>query len=191
MASGKNVIPDEAIGVVDDFPAIPMPDSLQGYTEVELKEIEKRLRRKADLTIMPIIGILYILNCSFQACVWIRSWLTWIRCRPPEPRRCKVARHHGRPSYEYIPVRYSSLNSVCGISAFPDPFQLDTFQYHSTWRVYLHGNHHLGSHFRCHSRRQDLQISSGCTRLPRSSRSCFLPRRNLLAVQLVHKARAG
>lgn len=66
MASGKNVIPDEAIGVVEDFPPVPMPESLQSYTEVELKEIERRLRRKADLTIMPIIGILYILNCSSQ-----------------------------------------------------------------------------------------------------------------------------
>lgn len=64
MASGKITIPDEAIGIVEDFPPVPMPDSLQSYTEVELKEIERRLRRKADLTIMPIVGILYILNCS-------------------------------------------------------------------------------------------------------------------------------
>lgn len=64
MASGKNVVPDEAIGIVEDFPPVPMPDSLQNYTEAELKEIERRLVRKADFTIMPIVGILYILNCS-------------------------------------------------------------------------------------------------------------------------------
>lgn len=63
-ASGKNVVPDAAIGIVEDFPPIPMPDSLQIYTEAELEEIERRLKRKADFTIMPIIGILYILNCS-------------------------------------------------------------------------------------------------------------------------------
>lgn len=62
-ASNKNVVPDEAIGIVEDFPPVPMPDSLQHYTEAELKEIEKRLKRKADFTIMPIVGILYILNC--------------------------------------------------------------------------------------------------------------------------------
>ncbi|THX76056.1 MFS general substrate transporter [Aureobasidium pullulans] len=61
-ASNKNVVPDEAIGIVEDFPPVPMPDSLQHYTEAELKEIEKRLKRKADFTIMPIVGILYILN---------------------------------------------------------------------------------------------------------------------------------
>lgn len=70
-ASGKNVIPDEAVGVVEDFPPVPMPDSLQSYTEVELKEIERRLRRKADFTIMPIIGILYILNCSSHIFYWM------------------------------------------------------------------------------------------------------------------------
>ena len=40
-ASNKNVVPDEAIGIVEDFPPVPMPDSLQHYTEAELKEIEK------------------------------------------------------------------------------------------------------------------------------------------------------
>lgn len=49
-ASNKNVVPDEAIGIVEDFPPVPMPDSLQHYTEAELKEIEKRLKRKADFT---------------------------------------------------------------------------------------------------------------------------------------------
>ena len=65
-ASGKNVVPDEAIGIVEDFPPVPMPDSLQNYTEAELKDLERRLVRKADFTIMPIVGILYILNCLCQ-----------------------------------------------------------------------------------------------------------------------------
>lgn len=62
----KAAQPEHVIGVVEDFPAVPMPESLQNYTDDELAAIEKRLRRKADLTIMPIIGILYILNC--QSC---------------------------------------------------------------------------------------------------------------------------
>lgn len=64
--SGKHVVPDEAIGIVEDFPPVPMPDSLQNYTEAELKDLERRLVRKADFTIMPIVGILYILNCSYR-----------------------------------------------------------------------------------------------------------------------------
>ncbi|GFZ46008.1 hypothetical protein JCM24511_03742 [Saitozyma sp. JCM 24511] len=39
-----------------------MPDSLRSLTDEERRNIEKKVVRKADLVIMPIIGLLYILN---------------------------------------------------------------------------------------------------------------------------------
>jgi hypothetical protein len=46
-----------------------MPDSLRSLTEEERRNIEKRVVRKADLVIMPIIGLLYILNCKSRDCI--------------------------------------------------------------------------------------------------------------------------
>ncbi|KAL1306430.1 hypothetical protein AAFC00_005130 [Neodothiora populina] len=55
------IAPVESYGI-GETQYISLPQSLQDLSEEELKTIEKSLKRKADLTIMPIIGILYILN---------------------------------------------------------------------------------------------------------------------------------
>lgn len=44
---------------------IPKPDSIANLSQEELNAMEKAMVRKADIWIMPIIGILYILNCEF------------------------------------------------------------------------------------------------------------------------------
>ncbi|KAH8647887.1 major facilitator superfamily domain-containing protein [Xylariales sp. PMI_506] len=41
---------------------IPKPDSIRGMSDAELKKLEKGILRKLDVIIMPIMGILYILN---------------------------------------------------------------------------------------------------------------------------------
>jgi hypothetical protein len=55
---------------LDEKPAVehaeavynPIPDSLIGLSEEEKRVIERRLVRKVDLVLLPIVGILYILN---------------------------------------------------------------------------------------------------------------------------------
>jgi len=61
----KHATPLDTIDVVEhNLDAVPMPESLLGFSKEELEVIERRLKRKADFIIMPIIGILYILNCT-------------------------------------------------------------------------------------------------------------------------------
>jgi hypothetical protein len=43
---------------------IPKPESIRDMSPEELKKLEKRMVRKMDMIIMPIMGILYILNCK-------------------------------------------------------------------------------------------------------------------------------
>ncbi|ODN76060.1 hypothetical protein L202_06004 [Cryptococcus amylolentus CBS 6039] len=47
---------------VDEDAAPSVPENIRGLTADELKAIEKRIIRKADLIIMPVMGLLYILN---------------------------------------------------------------------------------------------------------------------------------
>ncbi|WWD06976.1 hypothetical protein V865_005073 [Kwoniella europaea PYCC6329] len=42
--------------------AAPMPDSFRDMTEDERKAMEKKMVRKMDMVIMPIMGVLYIMN---------------------------------------------------------------------------------------------------------------------------------
>jgi hypothetical protein len=68
-----------------------MPDSLRSLTEEERRIIEKKVVRKADLVIMPIIGLLYILNCESRDCI-TKLWLILVKtstgrtCPPPSSR---------------------------------------------------------------------------------------------------------
>ncbi|EON97205.1 putative mfs transporter protein [Phaeoacremonium minimum UCRPA7] len=41
---------------------VTMPESLRGMSEADLQKLETKMVRKMDLVIMPIMGILYILN---------------------------------------------------------------------------------------------------------------------------------
>ncbi|KAI5865657.1 MFS general substrate transporter [Durotheca rogersii] len=41
---------------------IPKPENIQGLSDADLKALEKKMVQKLDLVIMPIMGILYILN---------------------------------------------------------------------------------------------------------------------------------
>lgn len=42
----------------------PIPETLVGLSDDEKRLIERRLVRKVDLVLLPIVGILYILNCE-------------------------------------------------------------------------------------------------------------------------------
>ena len=42
---------------------IARPASLQNLSDDEFRQLDKRMVRKLDIVIVPIIGILYILNC--------------------------------------------------------------------------------------------------------------------------------
>ena len=46
---------------------VPRPASLSGMSDEELKLLDKRMVRKLDFVIMPIMGILYIMNCKPRA----------------------------------------------------------------------------------------------------------------------------
>lgn len=68
-----------------------MPDSLRSLTDEERRNIEKKVVRKADLVIMPIIGLLYILNCKSRDCISelqliIAKTSTGRTCPPPSSR---------------------------------------------------------------------------------------------------------
>ncbi|SPO01722.1 related to nicotinamide mononucleotide permease [Cephalotrichum gorgonifer] len=54
-----DVMKEEA-HIVED--AVPKPDSIRDLTEEELQDLKKRIVRKMDMVIMPIMGILYLLN---------------------------------------------------------------------------------------------------------------------------------
>ncbi|CAK7218244.1 hypothetical protein SCUCBS95973_003419 [Sporothrix curviconia] len=41
---------------------VPKPDTIANMTDEELRSLSVKMTRKMDLVIMPIIGILYILN---------------------------------------------------------------------------------------------------------------------------------
>lgn len=47
--------------------AIPRPESFRNMTDDELAALKKKMVRKMDMVIMPIMGILYLLNCEFLA----------------------------------------------------------------------------------------------------------------------------
>ncbi|VUC35634.1 unnamed protein product [Clonostachys rosea] len=42
----------------------PKPESIANLSDEELAVMEKKMVRKVDMVVMPIIGILYILNCK-------------------------------------------------------------------------------------------------------------------------------
>lgn len=42
----------------------PKPDSIANLSETELAAIEKKMVRKIDLVLLPLVGFLYILNCT-------------------------------------------------------------------------------------------------------------------------------
>lgn len=44
--------------------AVSRPASLRGMSDDEIKLLDKRMVRKLDFVIMPIMGILYIMNCK-------------------------------------------------------------------------------------------------------------------------------
>lgn len=45
--------------------SVPKPESIQDMTDGELDALKKKMVRKMDMVIMPIMGILYLLNCWF------------------------------------------------------------------------------------------------------------------------------
>ena len=47
--------------------AAPAPESIRNMTDDEIATLRKKMVRKIDIVIMPIMGILYILNCEFPA----------------------------------------------------------------------------------------------------------------------------
>lgn len=47
--------------------SVPKPESIQDMTDGELEVLKKKMVRKMDSVIMPIMGILYLLNCLFRA----------------------------------------------------------------------------------------------------------------------------
>lgn len=58
-----NVI--EGLDTQGTFESIkPKPDSIANLSEDELASIEKKMIRKMDLVILPLVGFLYILNCE-------------------------------------------------------------------------------------------------------------------------------
>jgi hypothetical protein len=44
--------------------AVIRPESLRGLSDEEIKRLDRRMVRKLDFVIMPIMGILYIMNCQ-------------------------------------------------------------------------------------------------------------------------------
>ena len=46
--------------------SVPKPESIQDMTDGELDAVRKKMVRKMDMVIMPIMGILYLLNCLFR-----------------------------------------------------------------------------------------------------------------------------
>ena len=45
--------------------AVPTPESIRNMTDEEIQKLRKKMVRKMDMVIMPIMGILYLLNCEF------------------------------------------------------------------------------------------------------------------------------
>lgn len=43
--------------------AVPKPESIRNMTDEELQVLRTKMVRKMDAVIMPIMGILYLLNC--------------------------------------------------------------------------------------------------------------------------------
>ncbi|CAH0034038.1 unnamed protein product [Clonostachys rhizophaga] len=58
----KSIALSQTDGEVADVTYDRMPESLRQYSADEMKRLEKKLVRKIDLVILPIVGILYILN---------------------------------------------------------------------------------------------------------------------------------
>lgn len=44
--------------------AVPKPESIRNMTDAELTALRNKMVRKMDMVIMPIMGILYLLNCE-------------------------------------------------------------------------------------------------------------------------------
>lgn len=44
--------------------AVEKPESIRNMSAEEIKKLETRMVRKMDFVIMPIMGILYLLNCE-------------------------------------------------------------------------------------------------------------------------------
>lgn len=43
---------------------VQRPETLRGMSDADIKVLDKKMVRKLDFVIMPIMGILYILNCK-------------------------------------------------------------------------------------------------------------------------------
>ncbi|KAH8169822.1 major facilitator superfamily protein [Sarocladium implicatum] len=57
---GEQIIDDVKGQQVED--AAPIPESLRAMSPEEIRTLEKKMVRKMDIVIMPIMGILYVLN---------------------------------------------------------------------------------------------------------------------------------
>lgn len=57
------VKPDAQHTEVED--TVPKPESIRNMTDEEIQKLRTDMVRKMDLVIMPIMGILYLLNCEF------------------------------------------------------------------------------------------------------------------------------
>lgn len=65
-ASGADVDmvkPDAQHTELED--TVPKPESIRNMTDEEIQKLRTVMVRKIDLVIMPIMGILYLLNCEF------------------------------------------------------------------------------------------------------------------------------
>lgn len=59
MDKDKTLYKEEAASIVE---AAPLPPTLQGLSKEEIRVLEKKLVRRIDLRLLPMLVIMYILN---------------------------------------------------------------------------------------------------------------------------------
>lgn len=136
-----------------------VPESLRNMDEEEKARLNKKLVRKMDAIILPIIGILYILNYIDRqnlAAAKLQGIMEDLNMTTQEFATAISILFVG-----YLPFQIPSNMIITKISR-PGmcKFTLMFQQAAANLLRHLRCRHHLGLHFRCHCHCQDLRSAS-------------------------------
>lgn len=120
MATEKEINDHDLVGGKFDDPehleAVRQEALHHGHLSAEELEIEKKLRRKIDARIMPVLITIYLMNyIDRYVSVLSLGRRTLIQCQK-QLRRSTFAGSRGRPWSQWGPVSDRSLNLVCWVS---------------------------------------------------------------------------
>lgn len=120
MATEKGINDHDLMGGKFDDPvhleAVRQEALHHGHLSAEELEIEKKLRRKIDARIMPVLITIYLMNYIDRYVFVLSLWRQALIKHQKQLRRSTSARSRERSWSQWGPVSDSSLNLVCWVS---------------------------------------------------------------------------